>query len=49
MALTCQVVTNLTCALNKHGMGDNTLLVIVSDNGGDSNLKYSGKGRHIAS
>jgi len=37
-----EVVTNLTCALNAHNMGDNTLLVLVSDNGGDSNLKYSG-------
>ena len=37
-----EVVTNLTCALNAHGMGDNTMLIIVSDNGGDSNVKYSG-------
>ena len=37
-----EVVTNLTCALNAHGMADNTLLIIVSDNGGDSNVKYAG-------
>lgn len=37
-----EVIANLTCSLNAHGMADNTILVIVSDNGGDSNLKYSG-------
>ena len=30
-----EAVANLTCALNKYGFGDNTYLIVVSDNGGD--------------
>jgi arylsulfatase B/arylsulfatase I/J len=31
-----EVVANLTCTLEKYGMSDNTILVIASDNGGQS-------------
>ena len=27
-------LANVTCALNTHNMADNTILVVVSDNGG---------------
>jgi arylsulfatase A-like enzyme len=30
-----EAVANLTCALNKYGFGDNTYLIVASDNGGD--------------
>ena len=33
-----QVIANLTCALAANGMGDNTVLVIVSDNGGEKHM-----------
>ena len=29
-----EVVTNITCALNRNGMADNTVLILASDNGG---------------
>lgn len=33
-----EVVGNLTCALEKYNMADNTLLVVMSDNGGNSDM-----------
>ncbi len=30
-----QAVSNITCALERSGMADNTLFVLVSDNGGN--------------
>ena len=34
-----EAIANLTCALNKNGMGDNTVMVIVSDNGGEKHIE----------
>ena len=34
-----EAVANLTCALEMHGMADNTVLVLVSDNGGEASVK----------
>jgi arylsulfatase A-like enzyme len=33
-----EAVANLTCVLEAYGMSDNTLLMIVSDNGGESSI-----------
>ena len=33
-----QVIANLTCALATHGMAENTVLVIASDNGGEKHV-----------
>lgn len=33
------VIGNLTCALEQHGMADNTVFVLVSDNGGNAKME----------
>eukprot|EP00595_Chromulina_sp_UTEXLB2642_P000323 CAMPEP_0196761698 /NCGR_PEP_ID=MMETSP1095-20130614/1002_1 /TAXON_ID=96789 ORGANISM="Chromulina nebulosa, Strain UTEXLB2642" /NCGR_SAMPLE_ID=MMETSP1095 /ASSEMBLY_ACC=CAM_ASM_000446 /LENGTH=1008 /DNA_ID=CAMNT_0042111583 /DNA_START=472 /DNA_END=3501 /DNA_ORIENTATION=- len=33
-----EAITNLTCTLESYGMADNTVLIIVSDNGGESTV-----------
>ena len=33
-----EAIANLTCALEKHNMSDNTILVLVSDNGGEGTV-----------
>jgi arylsulfatase A-like enzyme len=33
-----EAIANLTCTLEQSGMGDNTILLIVSDNGGESTV-----------
>jgi arylsulfatase A-like enzyme len=33
-----EAIANLTCSLEKHGMADNTILAIVSDNGGETTI-----------
>ncbi len=34
-----EALGNLTCALQKNGMADNTVLVVVSDNGGTPEVR----------
>ena len=34
-----EAIANLTCKINSVGMGDNTILVIISDNGGEGSVK----------
>ena len=34
-----EVIANLTCALNANGMGENTIMVIMSDNGGEKHVE----------
>jgi arylsulfatase B len=36
-----EAIANLTCALNKNGMSDNTVMVIASDNGGLDSMPSS--------
>ena len=33
-----EVIANLTCALSANGMGENTIMVIMSDNGGEKHV-----------
>lgn len=33
-----EVVTNLTCTLEDNGFADNTVMIIVSDNGGENTV-----------
>ncbi len=36
-----EVIGNLTCALDRYGFSDNTILIVASDNGGTSDIKGS--------
>jgi arylsulfatase A-like enzyme len=41
MVMMDEAIGNLTCALTNNGMGDNTILIIAGDNGGESSMSGS--------